>query len=86
MRELNPTAVDIWEDIGIELDIDDGQLKRIKSESASNLINCLREMLRLWLTTVNPLPSWTKMVDSLIQLKKSDIAEHLRNKYLTTIV
>ena len=48
MRELHPHLSDKWEDIGIELEIDDRELKQIKTNNAGiGTKDCLREMLRV---------------------------------------
>jgi hypothetical protein len=77
LRELRRVAGE-WEDIGIELDIKEGQLKQIKSDNAGECKACLREMLRAWLSRVAPPPSWSAMADALDSLGHQDIATHLR--------
>jgi hypothetical protein len=77
LRELRRVANE-WEDIGIELDIEEGQLRQIKSDNAGECNACLREMLRAWLSRVAPPPSWSAMADALDSLGHQDIATHLR--------
>ena len=81
LRELRRIANE-WEDIGIELDIEEGQLKQIKSDNAGDSKACLREMLRVWLSHVAPPPSWSTMADALDTLGHQDIGTHLRTVYL----
>ena len=80
LRELCRVANE-WEDIGIELDIEEGQLRQIKSDNAGDSKACLREMLRVWLSRVAPPPSWSAMADALDTLGHQDIATHLRSSY-----
>ena len=82
MRELHPSAIDIWEDIGIELEIDDGQLKTIKSENHGNMKSCLRETMRVWLNQSHPPPSWYALAEALRQLKKQEIESKIRSTYI----
>jgi hypothetical protein len=77
LRELRRVASE-WEDIGIELDIEEGQLKQIKSDNAGECNACLREMLRVWLSRVALPPSWSAMADALDSLGHQDIATQLR--------
>ena len=80
LRELRKVANE-WEDIGIELDIEEGQLKQIKSDNPGDSKACLREMLRVWLSCVAPSPSWSAIADALNTLGHQDIAAHLRTVY-----
>ena len=81
MKELYSTVAE-WENIGIQLELEDGQLKQIKSDNG-NADACLREMLRVWLNRVAPPPSWSAMADALDTLGHQDIATRLRTVYLT---
>ena len=81
LRELRRVAGE-WEDIGIELDIEEGQLRQIKSDNAGECKACLREMLRAWLSRVAPPPSWSAMADALDTLGYQCIASQL-TVYLT---
>ena len=80
-EELYSKVANEWEDIGIQLDIEEGQLKQIKSDNAGDSKACLREMLRVWLRRVAPPPSWQAMANALDTLGHQDIATHLRTKY-----
>ena len=81
LRELRKVANE-WEDIGIELDIEEGQLRQIKSDNAGDSKACLREMLRVWLSRVAPPPSWSAMADALDTLGHEDVATHLKTVYM----
>ena len=80
-KELYSTVANEWEDIGIQLDIEEGRLKRIKMDNAGDSKACLREMLRVWLSRVAPPPSWSAMAEALDTLGHQDIATHLRSSY-----
>ena len=80
LREFRRVANE-WEDIGIELDIEEGQLRQVKSDNAGDSKACLREMLRVWLSRVAPPPSWSAMADALDTLGHQDIATQLKSKY-----
>ena len=79
--ELYTTVANDWEDIGIQLDIEEGNLRQIKSDNSGDSKACLREMLRMWLSQVDPPPSWTAIVEALDNLGHKDIAQHIRTKY-----
>ena len=50
-----------WYDIVIELGLKVGELDNIKSDHGE----CLREMLKLWLKSINPIPTWEALGDAL---------------------
>ena len=81
LRELRGKVANEWEDLGILLGINDGQLKQINLDKAGDSKACLREMLRVWLSLVAPPPSWSAMADALDTLGHEDIAIHLRSTY-----
>ena len=83
MRVLQNKVSNDWEYIGIQLDIDDGQLKQIKLDNPGDSKACLREMLRIWLKRVNPPPSWSEMVEALEIQGSEDIASQVKTKYVT---
>ena len=70
-----------WEDIGIQLDIDDDLLVKVKSDNHEDNKNCLREMLRIWVKKVDPQPSWTDLAESLGFLEEDELAQRLKDKY-----
>ena len=85
LKELIPKAAE-WENIGVMLGIKDGILKTIKLDHPNNSKGCLREMLRTWLNTVDPSPSWSVMIDALSAALVDDQAfvHSLRLKYCKT--
>ena len=79
MRELSAKAAD-WERIGIELEIDDGDLKQIKSNNPLDNCKCLIEMFRKWLTQVSPEPTWAAIADAVEHIGDKELARRLRSK------
>ena len=79
-RELHTKVADQWEDIGIQLGIEDGLLRQVKADNETSG-RCLREMLRIWLTRVDPPPSWPAIIDALNVLGEDSLAQHLKETY-----
>ena len=53
-----------WEDIGIEL-LDKNEIDAVKKEKGNNLVDCLTEMLSIYLKRVTPKPSWRSIIAAL---------------------
>ena len=53
-----------WQNIGILLELSDQDLKSIDADG-DNDINHLREMLRVWLSHVDPPPSWGALAEAV---------------------
>ena len=81
LRELRVKAAD-WEDIGIELEIDDGVLKQIKLDNPGDSKSCLRELLRKWLSQVDPSPSWVSIIDAVEGIGDENLARNLKGKHI----
>ena len=81
LKVLKNTVSTEWENIGIQLDVEDGQLKQIKSNNPGDSKACLRDMLRTWLTRVCPPPSWSQLVEALEIESYEDIASRIKTKY-----
>ena len=85
LTELLTKVASNWENIGIMLDIEDGQLKSIKADQGSNSSSCLREMLRIWLTQVEPsAPTWLAMANAIERAGDPGLARDLKAKYCRT--
>ena len=69
-----------WEDIGLALDLESGQLSAIKSDH-QECKKCFREMLKLWLKQVDPPPTWSAIIDAIEICEYESLAEELRKKY-----
>lgn len=72
---------DRWDDIGIELEVNDDQLVQMRRDYSGDNRCCLKEMLRIWLKQVDPPPSWSDIVDALDNLGNKELATKLRSKY-----
>ena len=70
----------MWEDIGIQLNVDDGVLAQVKADNSDSR-SCLREMLRYWLRRVDPQPSWKELTDALRSLGEEKLADTIGQKY-----
>ena len=70
-----------WEDIGIQLDIDDGSLSKIKVDYPRDSGDCLREMLRTWLKKGDPAPSWNDIIEALECLGEEKLSQELKGRY-----
>ena len=81
IRELQCKAAD-WENLGIQLDINDGELQLIKSNNVGDNGSCLREMLRQWLKQTTA-TSWNAIIEVVEYLGDKELAEKLRIKYIT---
>ena len=80
-KELRSKAAD-WEDIGIQLSIDDGQLEQLRSDNHDVSKACLRGMLRLWLKRVDPAPSWSAIAEAIGVVGDEQLADHLRSAHV----
>ena len=67
--------------MGILLDINDGDLKQLKSDNRDDSKACLRDMLRIWLNRVDPPPSWSAIADAVEDLGDKQLPHELRSKY-----
>ena len=65
VRKLLLEVKSKWYDIGLELDIDPDTLDDIKDKFKDNHQDCLTEMLKVWLKSTNPKPTWTALGDAL---------------------
>ena len=81
LRELQPTVAK-WENIGVMLNISDGELGRIKADNNNDSSNSMRDMLRAYLKQTNPPPSWEEVAEALEFLGLSDVARHIRSTHL----
>ena len=84
LKELSKKVAAKWHNLGIMLDIDDGELSKVKLDNADNCDDCLREMLNIWLKKVDPKPLWSSMADALDDLGEESLAEHIRKTYCST--
>ena len=67
-----------WQNMGILLELNDQDLKSIVADGDGD-INHLREMLRLWLSQVDPPPSWEALHEAVKQFD-SQIATKIKSQ------
>ena len=83
LTELLTKVAGNWENIGIMLEIEEGRLNRIKADRGNDSASCLREMLQIWLSRIDPSPTWSAMAETIESLGKTELARDLRTKYCT---
>ena len=74
-----------WENIGIELLLSKDETDAIKRQYPSlNPVDCLTEMLSVYLRRNNPEPSWDKIIAALKMraIDESQLAHELEQKYM----
>ena len=77
--ELYTTVPSEWRFIGIQLQLNSGELDTLKRmEDKAALI----EVLEMWLKTVNPPPTWRAIIDA-VRLFNPGLAAALTTKYCT---
>ena len=60
--------------------VDDGELDAIRVNHSNEVRVCLREMLKTWLNTVDPPPSWERLAEAVKEISKKK-AEEIRTNY-----
>ena len=73
-----------WESIGKELGVNEYYLTVILTTYNTSPHECLREMFRRWLEedSVYNIPSWGNIIGALKKVKESELADHLKAKYI----
>lgn len=68
-----------WEEIAVQLKVSDSEIAAIKACNSQNLLKCLSEALKLWLKSVDPLPTNRQLVDALSfpPVKEVDVAKEI---------
>ena len=69
-----------WYDLGLQLGVDDAELKVIERNNPRDLEACRREMFRTWLR-ITPRPSYQQLVQALVAVREVSEADHLCTKY-----
>lgn len=54
-----------WMDIGVDLGLDIDVLFKIRAQYGDDPAACMREMILVWLKSLNPLPTWRNLSNSL---------------------
>ena len=74
-----------WEDIGIQLEVDEDMLDRCRSSMFSDrkeYTGIFKGIIRGWVKQMCPPPTWLSFVEALERLQIcSTLASHLRSKY-----
>lgn len=68
-----------WENVGLLLNVPDGKLQAISSQHGGSERNCLREMLRFWLSDSSASRTWEALATAVKQIN-SDIADQIMSK------
>ena len=80
LKELFPVAAK-WNNLGIMLGIDKSELDMITKETLSNPHDCLREMLSIWLKSLDPLPTWSVLTEALEDIGERQLAVSLKSQF-----
>ncbi len=80
LKELYPLASE-WQNIGLFLEIEVGQLKIIEIDYRMAK-DCLREVIREWFKMIDPPPSWENLVEAVEYIDQSK-AYDIKMKYCT---
>ena len=78
LRLLLPLASN-WHNFGVLLDIPEGDLVTISKDN-KNSFDCLRELLKKWLTNINPHPTWSSLAEAVEPFDPNK-AEEIHQKY-----
>ena len=89
LKDVQELLVEVsykWYDIGIQLNMNPGDLDRIQSRY-SDPADCLRVMLKEWLVGTNPYPTLESLAQALESrtVKKGQLANKVRQKLLERI-
>lgn len=80
MRKLRG-KVAYWEDIGIELDFKNDELKEIKANISGDTKSCLRELLNRWLKRDLNV-SWNAIAEAVEEgLDDQELSKEISEKY-----
>ena len=77
-------AEERWDDIGIQLEIDDEKLGEIRTFTARDdqRREAFKHMIRAWMKQEKPQPTWLNFVEALEHLDAcKNLSAHLRLKY-----
>ena len=69
-----------WDKIGAQLQIDDGTLECMEREN-KECEDCLRLMLKEWLSQIEPVPCWEAIVGAVFNVGKEQLANSIIVKY-----
>ena len=72
-----------WYDVGLELDLSADELDAIKKANRDNPQDCLRDLLRLWLSRVDTKPTWRALSNALTSpaVNEQALADTIERKH-----
>ena len=73
-----------WRDIGLYLDLEEGELRKVECTHGSTPFKCMKEMLTVWLARKKPPPTWAAIIDVLEFLEHEKLALTLKQKAART--
>ena len=80
LKDVVCIKVDEWYNLGLQLNIDDGDLEAIKKNNPNDTASCKRDMFRKWLNSTEN-PSFKQLVDALVAVGELKEATSLSKKY-----
>ena len=69
-----------WYNLGLQLGVENAELKVIQKNNPADLTTCLREMFEAWLR-ITPNPSYQRLVEALLSVGETNEADRLCKKY-----
>ena len=69
-----------WYDLGLQLGVENAELKMIQKNNPRDLTTCRREMFEAWLR-ITPNPSYQRLVEALLAVGETNEADRLCKKY-----
>ena len=75
-------VVDVWYQFGVQLEVPVAQLNTIRT-TFPNPVDCLSNMLSVWLSITTPSPTWQTVVDALCSpaVGRQGVAENIKLTY-----
>ena len=72
-----------WYYIGLQLKIPYHTMDAIQAHCLNNIEDCLTKMLKRWLTSISPPPTWSGLVQALSSAPVGEerLAEEIRKQY-----
>ena len=81
MKALYHKVADKWKHIGIYLRLPMATLNTIATEHQSDPRECLIGMLDVWRNRVDPLPTWSAIIEAVEFLGEEQLARKLQEEY-----
>ena len=85
LRELRQLPVTKWYNLGLQLEVNQGELEKIQSKHLQNDRICQTKMFGVWLRQVEN-PNYAKLLKALTAIGRRDIAESVCDKEGNTIL